>query len=121
MRRLERPARGIPMPRWRQDAETGKLVPIDAAAAKIDGKLHIQGDIEPFVSPIDGAVISDRKQYREHMKKHGVVPASEFSPEFLERKAEERARIYNGEHTPQQELARKRELYEVWTRAERQG
>lgn len=30
-------------------------------------------DMKPMVSPIDGDVISSRSQYREHMKKHGVI------------------------------------------------
>ena len=72
-----------------------------------------------FVSPIDGSVISDRKQYRDHCKKHGVVPASEFSPEFLERKAKERTDHYTGNRTKEQRLEIRRELYENMIRAER--
>ena len=98
------------MPRWRQkfNKETGKheLVPVDDAARKADG-IAVHGDIEPFRSPIDGTVISDRKQLREHCKRHGVVPAAEFSPEFYARKAKERERLYNGERT-RQEIQRDR-------------
>lgn len=30
-------------------------------------------DIEPFVSPIDGSVVSGRRQRRDHMRAHGVI------------------------------------------------
>lgn len=33
----------------------------------------ILGDIEPYVSPIDGTVISSRSGLRDHMKRHDVV------------------------------------------------
>lgn len=110
------------MARWRQKIVDGKsvFVPIDNAARERDG-YFVQGDIEPFKSPIDGTIISDRKQYREHCKKHGVVPAAEFSQEFYDRKAAERARVYTGERTRQQEIADKQAIYEVINHLERRG
>jgi hypothetical protein len=105
------------MARWRQCKESGTLIPVDRAARAMEHSAAIQGDIESFVSPIDGTVITDRKQYREHMEKHNVVPASEFSPEFFERKAAERAKLYNGEHTPAEKFARKQEIYNHMQRA----
>jgi hypothetical protein len=108
------------MPRWRQCSETGKFIPLDEAAAKHDG-VAIHGDIEPFVSPLDGSVISDRKQYREHCKKHGVVPASEFSPEFYERKAKEREKHYTGDlGTRAEQWERKAAINEIINHLERQ-
>ena len=75
--------------RWRQifdeKTQTSTFVPIDEAARKASGAA-IHGTIEPFVSPIDCSVISDRKQYREHCEKHNVVPTAEFSPEFIAKK-----------------------------------
>lgn len=35
-------------------------------------------DIEPFVSPIDGTVISGRAALREHCLKHNVVPTADL-------------------------------------------
>jgi hypothetical protein len=110
------------MPRWIQKINedgTSKFVPADQAARRVDGSAAVQGDIESFVSPIDGTVISDRKQYREHMRKHGVVPASEFSQEFYERKAKERARVMAGEHDKQERLARRQEINEIINHLER--
>ena len=107
------------MARWRQDSKTGKLIPIDEAAARRDAGVAIHGPIEPFVSPVDGSVISDRKQLREHNRRHNVVQTQEFNPEFLERKRAERERLYSGEHTKAEKLARRQEIYEAITRAER--
>jgi hypothetical protein len=107
------------MARWRQDKVTGKLIPIDETAVRRDAGVAIHGPIEPFVSPIDGSVISDRRQLAEHNKRHGVVQAQEFNPEFLERKRAERESLYKGEHTKAEKLARKQEIYEAITRAER--
>ena len=111
------------MARWRQtiNPETGKseFIPIDDAAIARDGGYAVHGDIEPFVSPVDGSVISDRKQLREHNKRNGVVNTDEFGTDYWDRKQEERERHYTGEHTKAEKLARRRELYEVITRAER--
>lgn len=110
--------------RWRQvlNKETGKseFIPIDEAARREDG-IAIQGDIEPFRSPIDGEIITDRKAYREHMRKHNVVPAQEFSPEFYKAKAEERARELNGQYSREEKLERKREIYEIAQHLERRN
>ena len=113
------------MARWRQiydeETETSTFVPIDAQAISRDQSVAIHGDITPFVSPVDGTVISDRKQLREHNKRNNVVNASEFSQEFYDKKAAERARFYNGEHSRQETLARKQEIYELIVKAEREG
>lgn len=109
------------MPRWIQkvnDDGTSRFIPADEAARRSEG-VAIHGDIEAFASPIDGTVISDRKAYREHCAKHNVVPASEFSDDFYARKARERARLYNGEHTKAEELSRKQEIYQKWVDMER--
>jgi hypothetical protein len=63
--------------RWRQDAKTGEFIPIDEAARASTGSA-IHGDIQSFVSPVDGSVISDRHQLREHNKRNNVVNAAEF-------------------------------------------
>ncbi len=108
------------MARWRQDSKTGKLIPIDEAAARRDGSgTSLHTDFEPFVSPVDGSVISDRRQLREHNKRNNVVNTAEFNPEFLERKRKERERLYSGEHTKAEKHARKQEIYDALIRAER--
>lgn len=108
--------------RWRQDPVTHKLVPIDVAAATRDGgSAAVHGDISSFVSPVDGSVITDRKQLREHNSRNNVVNADEFSTEYYAGKAKERADFYAGKHTRQESLKRKQEIYETWVSAERNG
>lgn len=34
----------------------------------------VHGDIPRFISPLDNTVVEGRRQYVEHMEKHGVVP-----------------------------------------------
>tara|TARA_R110002020_G_scaffold230092_2_gene440866 strand:+ start:328 stop:645 length:318 start_codon:yes stop_codon:yes gene_type:complete len=50
-----------------------------------------------FQSPIDGTVIHGDRALRDHNKRHNVVNASEFSPEFYEKKAKERYENTYGE------------------------
>ena len=107
------------MPRWIQDPITYKLIPADEYVRPKEAGHFIHGDFQPFVSPVDGSVISDRKQLAEHNKRNNVVNTSEFSPEFMARKKKERDRIMKGEHTKAETFARKQELYDAITRAER--
>ena len=114
------------MPRWKQvvNEQTGKseFVPIDAAARALEPQgAAIHGIFEPFKSMVDGTVISTNKQLREHNTRNNVVNADEFSPEFYERKAQERADFYQGKHSRQESLKRKQEIYETMMRAERDG
>jgi hypothetical protein len=39
-----------------------------------EGFAMVRGDIPRFVSPLDGTVVEGRRQYVEHMQKHGVQP-----------------------------------------------
>ena len=109
------------MPKWRQDSKTHKLILIDESPQRTGSLLGIHGDISSFVSPVDGSVISDRAQLREHNKRNNVVNADEFSPEFYARKAKERADFYQGVRPKAEVLKRKQEIYETWIRAERNG
>ncbi len=108
------------MPRWRQVIRNGKseFVPIDEAARKADG-VAIHGPLEPFVSPIDGSVISGRKAYRDHLKKHGVVPSAEFSQEWYEKKAKEREKLYTGERTKEQVRKDRMKIHEIINQLDR--
>lgn len=115
------------MARWRQhfdkETQTSTFVPIDDEARARDANRSpaVHGVIEPFRSPIDGTLIEGRRAYREHCKKHGVVPAIEFGPEHYERKAAERAKVFTGEKTKEEKLEIKKFMYEQMMRAERNG
>ena len=58
----------------------------------------IQGPLEPFVSPITGEVISSREQLRRHHREHGTTDARDYSPEFLQRREDERQLRARGAH-----------------------
>lgn len=75
--------------------------------------LIVGGDFEPYKSPIDGTIITSARQHEDHKRRHGVVEQREFGTEHWERKAKERERLYSGEHTSQQKLARKRQINEI--------
>ena len=53
-------------------------------------------DIEPFVSPITGEVISSRSQLRQHNKAHGVTDSRDYSANYFEKKARERQESITG-------------------------
>lgn len=59
--------------RMRWDPKLGKNVevPLDGPPK---ARLHIIGDIPDYQSPIDGRVISGRKQRREDLKRNGCRP-----------------------------------------------
>ena len=78
------------MPSWIQDPETGKLIPKEEYDAYQNDSAYIQGDIEPFKSPIDGSVISTRAQLRDHHRKHGVTDSRDYSQSYIEARAKQR-------------------------------
>jgi hypothetical protein len=53
-------------------------------------------DIEPFISPITGKVVSSRSQLRQHNKEHGVTDSRDYSEKYFEKKARERQEAMNG-------------------------
>lgn len=110
--------------RWRQDAKTGKLYPVDEAAINRDisaGKIvpPCPKDFAPFKSIVDGSIIRDHKDLAAHNKRNNVVNTSEFSPEFLEKKAREREDFFAGKLSKEEHRARKQMLYDKIIRAER--
>jgi len=105
--------------RWRQCRHTGEFIPVDEAARQQSRSAAVQGDIQSFISPVDGSVITDRKQLREHNKRNGVVNSAEYSPEYYARKAKEREDFYAGKTSAAETRARRVEMYEHMVRAER--
>ena len=69
------------MPRWVQNPHTGKLVPsheVDWPREPRGNVVSIMPDIESFVSPVDGSVITSRSRLREHNARNDVVNIKEF-------------------------------------------
>ena len=54
----------------------GKVVPKEDAPPdprERKAPVNLMGDIEPFVSPVDGKPVMSRAARREHNRRHGVV------------------------------------------------
>jgi hypothetical protein len=75
--------------RYRQDPKTGKLLSPSEWAEKYGHEerprtAYVQGDIEPFISPASGRVVSSRSVHRDDLKRTGCRT-------FEDRASEERA------------------------------
>ena len=97
---------------WIQDPETGKLIPKDEYDRHRYRAHMVQGDIEPFVSPIDNSVISSRSHLRAHHAQHGVTDSRDYSSDFLRKRSQKRVSEMTGQ-TP----AAKQERRELIRRA----
>ena len=106
--------------RWIQHPITLELIPRDEYVRPREVQHSIFGDIESFVSPIDGSVITGRKGYDEHCRKHNVVNAAEFSTEYYEKARKEREQHYSGVKSRAEQLEIRRDIYETLVRAERE-
>ena len=88
------------------DPETGGWIEAHLYAAPDTCDLPaIQGDIEPFKSPIDGTLITSRSQLRRHHAQHGTTDHRDYSPEFKAAKAKQMDLDRRGQ-TPQARLER---------------
>lgn len=81
--------------RYIQDPETLKLIPANEYQGGPKPRIHIQGDIESYVSPVDGEVISDRGQERRYMRERGLARPDDFK-EHWKQKAKEREDFHTG-------------------------
>ena len=96
------------MPRYVQKInEDGSSTFVEIGQDRPSNSGHfVQGDIEPFVSPVDRSVISDRRQLREHNLRNKVMNTAEFEGQ--------RAAIERQQQKERQQdrLNLKRELWE---------
>lgn len=79
------------MPKWRQDAQTGKLVEITKQTAP---KTQIIQELTPFVSIVDGTLISTHKELKAHNKRNNVTQDG-FKDRIAARTAE-RENLFGG-------------------------
>ena len=101
---------------WVQDPETGKLIPKEEYRRGTDHSHYVQGDIDSFVSPIDGRVISDRSHLRRHNKEHGVTDKRDYSEEFMQKRSARRVAEAKGQ-TPQARRERRELIQEALYKA----
>lgn len=76
--------------RYRQDPKTLEMVEITNDTPSRG--LIIMGDIEPFVSTVDGSVVSGRAALRAHNKRNNVTNPADFKDEWA--KARERREAF---------------------------
>ena len=105
------------MARYIQDPVSHKLVPADTYFRPQTFSHSIHGFHEPYVSPVDGSIISDAKSLREHNVRNNVVQTSEFGTKHWDIKRKERERFFNGEYTSAESWKRKAEINEAINRA----
>ena len=86
------------------------LVPRNEYVRPKDFQHTIFGDIQSFVSPVDGSIITGRKGLEEHNRRNYVVNSAEFSPEYCERVQKERK---NEGNTTRESFKRKEEINEI--------
>lgn len=77
---------------WVWDSAQGKLVPKGeyCRGESSSDAPAVLGDIDAFVSPVDGSIIDDRGKLREHNKRHGVTNVADYGPDYFERKGKEK-------------------------------
>ena len=82
---------------WVQDPDTGKLVPKHEYFRRSGAEsAAVQGDIEPFVSPVTGKTITSRSVLRDHNRTHGVTDSRDYSGAFLAERNAKRVNEMNG-------------------------
>lgn len=79
----------------------GKIV--ERGSGSPTRSVQVMSDLEPFVSPVDGTVISSRSHRRAHNRRNGVIDTGNDTTVLQRRPAyepkgigEELARIFNG-------------------------
>lgn len=73
----------------------------------------------PFKSPIDGKIVGDRKQLRDHNKRHGVTDMRDYSQSHFDKAQKLRHDTINGRAKGQREERvndLKRTMHEMNTR-----
>lgn len=72
------------MPSWIQHPETGEFIPKDEyIVPKVNKSAIVMSDVKPFVSIVDGSLISTRRQLAEHNRRHNVTNSADFPKEYV--------------------------------------
>lgn len=87
--------------RFVYNAETKEMEEVTHGSIQDLGPM-VMGDIEPFISPVDGSVISSRSTLREHMRQHGLAHAADFDTPggYWDKKRQARADYLAGKINP---------------------
>ncbi len=104
--------------RYRYDPETKTMVEVGSQKHEYETPLVV-GDIQPFVSPIDGTVIESRSTLRRYMKQHDLVHIDDGGSHY--EKAKERRRQALQGTLPEQKRDRIRALSDAYEHARNQA
>lgn len=95
------------MARYKVDAKTGAMLEYDERTGEwkkqkkskkkdkwdYNRSFYVMPDIQEFVSPVDGSLISSRSKLRHHNRGHGVVQSGDWKPgEIIARENARQAR-----------------------------
>jgi hypothetical protein len=99
--------------KYRYNAETKEMEEITDGPKYVGG--IIMGDIEPFISPVDGSCISSRSVLRDHMRQHGLAYTDDYNKPggFWEKKQKARADYLAGRVNPDSK-ARKSQMSDAF-------
>ena len=103
---------------WNEDLGKHEFIEVSSGGKRVDSH-YIHEDFKPFVSPIDKEVISGRKQYENHCKRHNVVNSAEFDEGHMRAARKEKDRAYTGERTRQEIQKTREEMHSIITHMER--
>ena len=111
--------------RWIQKVNpdgTSRFEPRDESARALDSGHAIHANnMDAFISPVDGSLVRNKREYDDHNKRNNVVNAKEFTDEFYAGKAKERADYHEGRHSKEETYARRCEVNEIINSLERKG
>jgi len=68
-----------------------------SSSAPVSKSAAVFKQLEPFVSSVDGSVISDRGALRRHNKRNGVTDPRDYGPEYFKRKGHDIQRQSEGD------------------------
>jgi len=75
---------------WIWDSDKKALVPKEQYVRKSSKTPTIFASPKPFISPVSGELITDRKQLRDHNKRHEVTDIRDYGDGYFERKGKEK-------------------------------
>jgi hypothetical protein len=83
------------MTTYKQDPATGEFLPLtkwEETYGKSPKRTMAKGlgsDIESFVSPIDGTIVTGRASLREHNERNGVTNIADYDAGYFEKRGKE--------------------------------
>lgn len=107
------------MPSWVQCIKTGKFIPKEEYYSQESVNAPtIFGEFKEFISPVTKELITDRGQLRQHNARHGITSSSDYSPEYIAKRAKKRDDEMTG-NTAAHRQDRREAIHRALSRSER--